>query len=150
MSAIRRGSHSLLPSFHRSKLGGLEEEHVGAKSVEAIESRRKNRRVGEYVFKCIIIKFIFYNKSIFSDALSTALSALYAKFIVIMGIALPVTEILSSRIPATFYQGFYVYLYVVSIAFIVFVYITHLRTRAVFTIIKNYRKFRMNKVFLNS
>lgn len=47
MSAIRRGSHSLLPSFHRSKLGGLEEEHVGAKSVEAIESRRKNRRVGE-------------------------------------------------------------------------------------------------------
>lgn len=63
-----------------------------------------------------------------------------------MGIALPVTEILSSRIPATFYQGFYVYLYVVSIAFIVFVYITHLRTRAVFTIIKNYREFS----FLNS
>ncbi|CAO1365528.1 unnamed protein product, partial [Diamesa hyperborea] len=125
MSAIRRGSHSLLPSFHRSKLGGLEEEHVGAKSVEAIESRRKNRRVGD-------------------DALSTALSALYAKFIVIMGIALPVTEILSSRIPATFYQGFYVYLYVVSIAFIVFVYITHLRTRAVFTIIKNYHEKNNN------
>ena len=102
------------------------------------------------LFKCIkYYQVIFYIKSIFSDALSTALSALYAKFIVIMGIALPVTEILSSRIPASFYQGFYVYLYIVSIAFIVFVYITHLRTRAVFTIIKNYRKLILIKLLIH-
>jgi len=58
-----------------------------------------------------------------------------------MGIALPITEILSSRIPNALYQGFYVYLYLVSIAFGVFVFVSHIRSRAVFTIIKSYRKF---------
>lgn len=61
--------------------------------------------------------------------------------VVIMGIALPVTEILSNRIPAEFYQGFYVYLYVVSISFVVFVYVTQLRQKAVLSIIKTYSKF---------
>lgn len=75
-----------------------------------------------------------------SDALSTALSALYAKMLVIMGIALPITEILSNRIPAEVYQGFYVYLYALSISFVVFIYVSQLRRKAVFTIIKNYRK----------
>lgn len=60
--------------------------------------------------------------------------------VVILGIALPITEILSNRIPAEFYQGFYVYLYVVSIAFVTFIYVSQLRRKAVFTIIKNYRK----------
>jgi Otopetrin len=78
--------------------------------------------------------------SLISDALSTALSALYAKMVVILGIALPITEILSNRIPAAFYQGFYVYLYSVSIAFVVFVYASKLRQKAVQTIIKNYRE----------
>lgn len=76
----------------------------------------------------------------FSDALSTALSALYAKMVVILGIALPITEILSNRIPAEFYQGFYVYLYTISISFVVFVYVTQLRQKAVQSIIKNYRE----------
>lgn len=76
----------------------------------------------------------------FSDALSTALSALYAKFVVIMGIAMPVTEILSNRIPAEVYQGFYVYLYAVSISFVIFVYVSQLRQKAVQSIIKSYRE----------
>lgn len=76
-----------------------------------------------------------------SDALSTALSALYAKVIVILGIALPVTEILSSQIPANVYQGFYLYLYSVSITFVIFVYASNMRRRAVMTLIKSYRKF---------
>jgi hypothetical protein len=71
------------------------------------------------------------------------LSALYAKIVVILGIALPVTEILSNRIPAEIYQGFYVYLYIVSIAFVVVVYASKLRQRAVRTIIENYRKRRL-------
>lgn len=60
--------------------------------------------------------------------------------VVITGIALPVTEILSNRIPAEVYQGFYVYLYVVSIAFVVFVYVSQLRQKAVQSIIKSYRE----------
>lgn len=81
-----------------------------------------------------------------SDSLSTALSALYAKMVVILGIALPITEILSNRISASVYQGFYVYLYVVSISFVVFIYVSQLRRKAVFTIIKNYRKFARKKL----
>lgn len=76
----------------------------------------------------------------FSDALSAALSALYAKVVVILGIAMPVTEVLTHRIPSMVYQGFYVYLYLTSIVFIVFLYITQLRTRAVASLIKTYRK----------
>lgn len=60
--------------------------------------------------------------------------------LVIFGIALPVTEILSNRISAEVYQGFYVYLYVVSISFVIFVYVSQLRQKAMLTIIKSYRK----------
>ncbi|XP_055685217.1 proton channel OtopLc isoform X1 [Lutzomyia longipalpis] len=93
----------------------------GPHSEQAQEYKRKNRRVGD-------------------DALSTALSALYCKLLVVMGIAMPVTEILSSRIPPNFYQGFYVYLYAVSIAFVIFVYASHVRTRAVFSLLKDYHE----------
>lgn len=85
-------------------------------------------------------KFITFFVWFFSDALSSSLSALYAKIIVIVGIALPVTEVLTSRIPSMVYQSFYVYLYTVSIIFVVFVYTAHMRTRAVFSLIKTYRK----------
>lgn len=77
----------------------------------------------------------------FSDALSSSISALYAKIIVIIGIALPVTEVLTSRITTIVYQSFYVYLYVISILFVVYVYTAHMRTRAVFSLIKTYRKY---------
>lgn len=50
------------------------------------------------------------------------------------------TEILSNRIPSEVYQGFYVYLYVLSISFVVFVYVSQLRRKAMLTIIKSYRK----------
>lgn len=57
-----------------------------------------------------------------------------------MGIALPVTEILSNQVPKRVYQGFYFFLYLGSIFFVCFVYAVHMRTRAVFSIIKSYRK----------
>lgn len=53
---------------------------------------------------------------------------------------MPVTEILTNQIPKNVYQGFYVYLYLVSIAFVIFLHVSHLRTRAVVSIIKTYRK----------
>ncbi|XP_065090975.1 proton channel OtopLc-like isoform X2 [Ochlerotatus camptorhynchus] len=135
MSALRRGSLAWLPGKSKSTHHGPDAESnmgskaslsqiphgVGAHSELAIESRRKNRRIGD-------------------DALSTALSALYAKVIVILGIALPVTEILSSQIPADVYQGFYLYLYTVSIMFVIFVYASNMRRRAVMTLIKSYHE----------
>lgn len=135
MSALRRGSLAWLPGRSKNTHHGQEaDSHMGSKaslsqiphgagahSELAIESRRKNRRIGD-------------------DALSTALSALYAKVIVILGIALPVTEILSSQIPANVYQGFYLYLYTVSISFVIFVYASNMRRRAVMTLIKTYHE----------
>lgn len=67
--------------------------------------------------------------SISSDALSAALSALYAKLIIVLGLALPVTNILHYKGTASFYQGFYLYLYSASIIFICFVYIIYLKGR---------------------
>nr|XP_029717767.1 proton channel OtopLc isoform X2 [Aedes albopictus]XP_029717768.1 proton channel OtopLc isoform X2 [Aedes albopictus] len=135
MSALRRGSMAWLPGRSKSGQHGHDYESnmgskaslsqiphgTGAHSELAMESRRKNRRIGD-------------------DALSTALSALYAKVIVILGIALPVTEILSSQIPANVYQGFYLYLYTVSILFVIFVYASNMRRRAVMTLIKTYHE----------
>lgn len=89
---------------------------------------------------------IFESAAIPSDALSTALSALYCKVLVIMGIALPVTEILSNQIPKMIYQGFYFFLYLGSIFFVCFVYAVQMRTRAVFSIIKSYRKWHANQI----
>lgn len=77
----------------------------------------------------------------YSDSLSSALSAFYAKIVIIAGIGVPVTEILTSRIPSYMYQSFYVYLYALSILFVIFIYTAHIRTRAVFSLIKSYRKY---------
>ncbi|XP_070504476.1 proton channel OtopLc-like isoform X3 [Chironomus tepperi] len=112
MAALRRPSLMLFRSKH-------EDPNDPANKPEAIEQRRKNRRIG-------------------NDALSTALSALYAKIVVIIGIALPITELLSQRIPSGVYQGFYVYLYFVSISFVVFIYAAQLKNRAMLGVIKDY------------
>jgi hypothetical protein len=85
---------------------------------------------------------IFTNISpVSSDSLSTIISALYCKFMVVLGIAFPVTEILCYQAPPSFYQGFYLYLYLVSVAFVLFMYTSHLRTNAAFSMIDSYCKF---------
>lgn len=67
---------------------------------------------------------------------------MYAKLIFVLGIAFPVTDILSTRAESTknFYQGFYLFLYLGSVAFVIFVYSTHIKNRQLFTIIDNYEK----------
>lgn len=109
----------------------------------AMQSISKNRRVGKYV-KNLALGFPCLNstdKFSFSDALFTALSALYAKLIVVLGIAFPVTDVISHRAPASFYQGFYMILYAVSISFVIYMYAVHVRSRAVFTLIDTFGNF---------
>ncbi|XP_063700938.1 proton channel OtopLc-like isoform X2 [Culicoides brevitarsis] len=69
---------------------------------------------------------------------STTLSALYAKIVVFMGIAFPVTDVISTKTTPSFYQGFYLYLYVVSVAFVAFVYASHFRNTVVTNIIDQF------------
>ncbi|XP_037030150.1 proton channel OtopLc-like isoform X4 [Bradysia coprophila] len=120
--------HELTPSPSIKSLSQYQQnnytpsgQHHDRNNEQAQMYRRKNRKIGD-------------------DALSSALSALYAKIIVILGVALPITEILTSRIPKNIYTGFYLYLYVVSIAFVVFVYTAHVRNRAVFSLLKTYHE----------
>lgn len=62
-----------------------------------------------------------------SDALATTFSALYGKLLVVMGIAFPMAEVISTYIPPSFYEGFYLYLYFGSMIFLVYTYATLLR-----------------------
>uniref|UniRef100_T1IC16 Uncharacterized protein n=1 Tax=Rhodnius prolixus TaxID=13249 RepID=T1IC16_RHOPR len=57
-----------------------------------------------------------------AQALATTLSALYGKLLVVMGIAFPMAEVISTHIPPSFYEGFYLYLYFGSMAFLFYMY----------------------------
>ncbi|XP_075154951.1 otopetrin-like b isoform X3 [Haematobia irritans] len=93
----------------------------GAKSFQAKQSKVKNRRQG-------------------NDAISAALSATYCKLLVLLGVCLPITEVITEQIPTYVYQGFYVYLYALSIIFIVFVYISAFRNRTLINALKSYHE----------
>ncbi|RVE41839.1 hypothetical protein evm_013504 [Chilo suppressalis] len=71
------------------------------------------------------------------EALSKALSALYAKLLVVLGLAFPVTEVIAN-VPAAYYQGFYLYLYLVSVLFVIFQYANIMRQKAFNSIIHTY------------
>ncbi|CAL8079637.1 unnamed protein product [Orchesella dallaii] len=65
-----------------------------------------------------------------NDALGIILSALYGKLLVVMGIAFPMSEVISTYIPPSFYDGFYLYLYFGSITFMICIYGNILRQKA--------------------
>ncbi|XP_055846549.1 proton channel OtopLc [Episyrphus balteatus] len=58
------------------------------------------------------------------DALATLFSALYGKLLVVMGIAFPMAEVISTYIPPSFYEVYYLYLYIGSMLFLFFMYAT--------------------------
>uniref|UniRef100_A0A1B0FL34 Otopetrin n=1 Tax=Glossina morsitans morsitans TaxID=37546 RepID=A0A1B0FL34_GLOMM len=58
------------------------------------------------------------------DALATLFSALYGKLLVVMGIAFPMAEVISTYIPPSFYEVYYLYLYIGSMIFLLFMYAT--------------------------
>lgn len=91
-------------------LNNFDDDFVHLEADPEYEFRIQNRRVGD-------------------DALTTVLSAFYAKLIVVLGIAFPVTDILGAKAPNVFYQGFYLYLYMVSVTFVAFMYVTRMRSR---------------------
>ncbi|MPC97169.1 hypothetical protein E2C01_092467 [Portunus trituberculatus] len=64
----------------------------------------------------------------YSDSLIACVSALYGKLLVVMGMAFPVAEVISHNIPISFYNGFYLYLYIGSIVFLVYAYLFLLQT----------------------
>ncbi|SPP82206.1 proton channel OtopLc isoform X1 [Drosophila guanche] len=97
----------------------------GAKGYQAKQQKEKNRRTG-------------------NDAISSALSATYCKLLVLLGVCLPITEVISEQIPTYVYQGFYVYLYVGSILFVIFLYISAFRNRSLFNALKDFHEKNSN------
>ncbi|KAM8719518.1 hypothetical protein ACLKA7_005712 [Drosophila subpalustris] len=97
----------------------------GAKSFQAKQQKEKNRRTG-------------------NDAISSALSATYCKLLVLLGVCLPITEVISDQIPTYVYQGFYVYLYAGSIIFVIFLYVSAFRNRSLFNALKDFHEKNSN------
>ena len=64
-----------------------------------------------------------------SDPLQAAVSALYAKLLVILGLALPLAEVLSDRIEQDHFHLFYVYLFLLSTLYLLFVYMDLVQTK---------------------
>lgn len=53
------------------------------------------------------------------------MSVMYTKLIVVMGIAFPLSPIISPHTPAVGYEAFYIYLYGVSIVFLIYAFTIH-------------------------
>ncbi|KAJ8984444.1 hypothetical protein NQ317_012508, partial [Molorchus minor] len=80
------------------------------------------------------------NRKLGDDSLTIILSALYAKLLVVLGMAFPITEIISKEVQPFFYQGYYLYLYLGSISFVAYLYASLIREKAVVDIINSYNK----------
>ncbi|XP_014291005.1 proton channel OtopLc isoform X2 [Halyomorpha halys] len=65
------------------------------------------------------------------DTLSVILSALYCKLLIVLGLALPITKIITTTVPAEFYDFFYIYLYGGSLAFILTVHVISFKKKTV-------------------
>ena len=56
------------------------------------------------------------------DSFQKRVTALYAKILIILGLAFPLSEVLSDVISSNYYQIFYVYLMLASLLFLIFFY----------------------------
>ncbi|KAG5875105.1 hypothetical protein JTB14_020238 [Gonioctena quinquepunctata] len=67
------------------------------------------------------------NQKVGNDALCKILSAFYGKLLVVLGMAFPITEIISIEVHPFFYQGYYLYLYIGSISFVAYLYVNPIK-----------------------
>lgn len=61
----------------------------------------------------------------------SVVSTLYAKLLIVIGLAVPITASVTERVPTSLNQGFYLYLYVVSVTFVITMYVIVLRDKVV-------------------
>ncbi|KAL4231018.1 hypothetical protein ACF0H5_011390 [Mactra antiquata] len=64
----------------------------------------------------------FVNSMSFPECVCMVCSALYMMFVVVIGLVLPVSEVFVTQPYPVLFEGFYIYLYTVSIAFLLYVY----------------------------
>ncbi|KAH0550535.1 proton channel OtopLc-like [Cotesia glomerata] len=78
--------------------------------------------------------------------LISTVSTLYAKLLIVVGVTVPVTASVSQRVPPALDQGFYLYLYLVSVGFVITMYTIVLRDKAVKKMLIQKRKDGMTFV----
>ncbi|KAG8226014.1 hypothetical protein J437_LFUL004135 [Ladona fulva] len=61
------------------------------------------------------------------DSLATIFSAIYGKLLVVLGIAFPMAEVISTIVPPALHEGFYLYLYLGSMLFLLYLCAAQLR-----------------------
>ncbi|XP_015179314.1 PREDICTED: otopetrin-3-like [Polistes dominula] len=66
-----------------------------------------------------------------SGEMISTISMLYAKLLIVIGIALPITASISHKVPIILNQGFYLYLYLGSVTFVITMYASMLKDKAV-------------------
>lgn len=72
------------------------------------------------------------------------MSTLYAKLLIVIGVAVPVTASVTEKVPPSLNQGFYIYLYLVSVSFVIAMYVIVLRDKALRNLaLKNVKKEQM-------
>ncbi|CAK9826085.1 Proton channel OtopLc [Anthophora retusa] len=69
-------------------------------------------------------------KGIFHPEMVSIVSTLYAKLLIVIGITVPVTASVTERVPPYLNQGFYLYLYVFSVTYVIAMYVIVLRDKA--------------------
>ena len=64
-----------------------------------------------------------------NDSLQAAVTALYAKILIILGLTFPLSEVISAAIAPEYFQLFYVFLFTGSLGYLIFVYVDLLQER---------------------
>ncbi|XP_076676987.1 proton channel OtopLc [Andrena cerasifolii] len=75
------------------------------------------------------------------------MSTLYAKLLIVVGVAVPVAASVTERVPPYMKQGFYLYLYLVSVLFVIAMYVIVLRDKAVRTLTQKNEKKQQTFAF---
>ena len=75
------------------------------------------------------------------------MSTLYAKLLIVVGVAVPVAASVTERVPPYMNQGFYLYLYLVSVLFVIAMYVIVLRDKAVRTLTQKKEKKQQTFAF---
>ena len=70
------------------------------------------------------------------------MTALYCKILVILGLALPLAEVISEHVDQGYYQLFYVYLFLGCLVFLIGVHIDIIRTRYYINISRKFLQYR--------
>ena len=89
------------------------------------KTAQSNNKIILFLNRCGEALYDLYS----SDSLQTAVTALYAKLLIILGLALPLSEVISASIDPEYFQLFYVYLFTGSLLYLLFVYIDLLQER---------------------